>query len=560
MRPVPSPKHMPSIVILIAASLLAGYLAWHDDSITDDQVHILTALRANGSNYAGDSLYDGHIAGGEFRHMYSPAFTSLIEGVRKICPAGSAPEMPLRLLVAPVAMLFLLGMYALLWRQTMSSATSTFVAILSATMMSTFNGWHWGVGAISSITPEGLVVAVSPLLVLAYLKYFNDRRIMLVFLVMGLCANVDFVSAMNLAIISLMVLLACHRCNRQALAVCVCSIFLFIVGALPGISHMLAVHAQVLKAFPNAAAPDFATIMQAFSLSYYEVTYPGLLVPLWQWGLYPLTLAAVSLVVLWRLDKFRSQFVDLWVWMAISALIVMLAFHAMAMGAAGFVRSTIPFYVFLQASSWLMLPLYVLFARALTQVFRILEKKHRHLLRWAMAGVMIGWMLPTDAFRPMRYGLYSLTALTPIGQNSLKINDILERKARRRELANIAKWQNGHCTNSFVYVDDPKYRLNSGQAILNCPEDFICYYQLAPSQISRWMDDLHDDRKTMVRPLNIPELTRNATARAAATPQITEFFVITSDKDISANPQNLQEVKSDDNWGKYWKIFRIPLK
>jgi len=558
MRPAPSPKHIPSIIILIAVSLLAGYLSWHDDSITDDQIQLLTSLKANNANFAGDGIYDHHIVGGQFHHMHSIAFAGLIRAVNRICPANASPEMPMRLLVGPITLLFLLGMYALLWRQTMSSATSTFVAVLSTTMMSTFDGWHWGVGAISSITPEGLVVAISPLLMLAYLKYFNDRRIVLIFMLMGLCGNIDIVSSINMALVAMLTFLACHRFNRQAMAVGVSGVFLFMIGALPNISHLLMVHAQIEQAVGQVAPIDFATVMRAFDMSYYEVTYPELLMPLWQWGLYPLTLAAVSLVVLWRLDKFRSQFIDMWVWMSISSLIVMLGFHALATAAAYLTRQPLPFYVFLQASCWLMLPLYVLFARALTQVFRILEKKYRHLLRWVMAGVIVGWMLPSDALRPARYGLYRLAAMTPIGQNSLKINDIMERKAKRQELVNIARWQNKNCVNSFVYIDDPKYRLNSGQAILTCREDFIYYYLLLPSQLQQWMDNLHETRKILARPLNIQELTNDAIKRVSVIPQISQVYIITSDKEIADNPQNLQEIKSD-NWGKYWKIYRIPL-
>jgi hypothetical protein len=403
------------------------------------------------------------------------------------------------------------------------------------------------------------VVAVSPLIILAYLKYFNDRRIVLVFLLMGLCGNIDLVSAMNLGLVTLLTFLACHKFNRQAVAVGISSMFLFIVGALPNISHLMLIHAHIAQAIGQAAPPDFQTLMQAFDMSYYEVTYPDLLVPLWQWGLYPLTLAAVSLVVLWRLDKFRSQFIDLWVWMSVSALIVMLVFHAIAMGlAAVFTQRVLPFYIFLQAACWLMLPLYVLFARALTQVFRMLEKKHRHILRWVMAGIMIGWMLPSDAFRQMRYGMYSAAAITPIGQNSLKINDIIERKARRRELANIAQWQRKNCVNSFVYIDSPKYRLNSGQSVLTCREDFIYYYLFAPAKLTQWMDNLQKDH-ALLATLSVPELVHDAISRTKTSPQISETFLVTSNKEVAANPQNLQEIKSDD-WGKYWKIFRIPLK
>ena len=96
-------------------------------------------------------------------------------------------------------------MYALLYRQTRSWSLSAFVAVLSSAVTYTLGRSYWGIGSLASITPPTLVLAVVPLIVLSYLRYERQWRVLLVFAFIGVCGNLHLVTAANLTIVLLIV-------------------------------------------------------------------------------------------------------------------------------------------------------------------------------------------------------------------------------------------------------------------------------------------------------------------------------------------------------------------
>ena len=81
--------------------------------------------------------------------------------------------------IFPFVLLYLCGMYALLWRQCRSSSIAAFVSVLSIAVIPTFGEWFSGIGTLESITPAGLVMVFSPFLMLCYLRTSKNNKIAL---------------------------------------------------------------------------------------------------------------------------------------------------------------------------------------------------------------------------------------------------------------------------------------------------------------------------------------------------------------------------------------------
>ena len=108
-------------------------------------------------------------------------------------------------------MIFLCGMYALLYRQCRSWSVAAFVAVLSTRVTAAPGGVQWGVGPASTVTSAGVVLALVPALVLLFLRTRPTRRVLLAFLAVGALANFHPPTAANLTLVLLVVYVAGRR-------------------------------------------------------------------------------------------------------------------------------------------------------------------------------------------------------------------------------------------------------------------------------------------------------------------------------------------------------------
>ena len=160
----------------------------------------------------------------------------IVQGTLKcvLIPAGyDDPLLPFRLMTGVMVMVYFGGMYSLLYRQCRSWSIATFVTVLSSTIVYTLGRSYWGLGPLASMTPPTLVLAITPLILLSYLRYENQWRILLVFAFVGVCGNLHWVTAANLTIALLIVYLGRHRfapsCWPTAIGCLLCAI----IGAMP---------------------------------------------------------------------------------------------------------------------------------------------------------------------------------------------------------------------------------------------------------------------------------------------------------------------------------------
>ncbi len=560
MRPVPSSKHILSIVIFLAYSLGCGYLAWQDDRLSEEQVHFATAaakrLDPEGLKY--DTVYGEIHADGRLGQIHTPVFLALME--LSLIPTNYQDLMlPFRVGVVPFVFLYLCGMYALLWRQTRSSTISAFVAILSTAVISTFGNWFWGIGPLETITPQGVVIALSPLLLLTYLQNAQRPQVVLTFAAIGLCANVHLISAVNLALVLLAVHVGRNRCSWRSVVTALVGLVCFILGAAPYLLYFIALRRSVAV---GAGDPPVVaqTVFEALRISGTAVLFPEMLSSLLNWGLYVAVLAIPAAILLWRIEQFRSRNIDLWLWMAGVAMFVALGVHGLNQFLAGLFGGAAPMIDFVQAACWVMLPLYVLFAQALTHVFRMVNKHRRH-LQYAYAVFLVAWMLPSDNLRPVRHEMYRLaTAFLKDADKPIRVQELQERAAERAELLALADWARRETPPDALFLtDQSEFRMNARRSILICRDDFRMWYYLAPWALGDWTDRLIEQYQWLQPPLR-PDLLYAKVNELADRPEYRGAGVWYVLLPARGGEENLGRGRwvASEGWGKYWRVLKIP--
>lgn len=559
MRPVPSTKHVLSVVIFLAVSTGSGYLAWKDHRLSEEQVSFATAAvkRHQPDLLQYDTVYGDVHAQGRLRQLHTPVFLSLME--LSLIPTNYEDlTLPFRVGVAPFVFVYLCGMYALLWRQTRSSTISAFVAILSTTIIHTFGDWFWGIGTLASITPQGVLIAVSPLLLLSYLQNAHRPQVVVTFGAIGLCANLHLISAMNLALILLAVHLGRNRFSPRALVLGVGCVVFFVVGACPYLLYFLLLRWSIAA---GAGDPTVSTraVLQALRNSELAVLYPELLRSLLNWSLYVAALAVPAGVLLWRIERFRTRNLDLWLWMAGMAMFVALGLHGLNQWLGRLGDSAPPMIDFIQASSWVMLPLYVILAQALTHLFRMVQK-HRRYLRYAFGLILIAWMLPSDNLRLVRHKLYGLaTSFLDESHRPMRVQEINEQAAEDAELQALASWAGSQTDRDALFVTGQcEFRMFSRRGILACRDDIRMFYYLAPWLLGEWNDLLLKQYRWLNPPFDPRNLYTHISSLAATPPYrgVPEWYVLVSAKIPTADVLPLQEIHSD-RWGAYWRVLRV---
>ncbi|MBC8372663.1 MAG: hypothetical protein H8E53_03640, partial [Planctomycetes bacterium] len=209
MKPSHKPRHFIAVIILSIVAGGYGYLAIHDTRLDASQVRLATVAMKdhNPSLYPHDSVFGDS---GLWRG-HSPLFLGAMKMV--LAPAGyEDPTLPFRILSPVVTLVFLLGMYVLIYRQCLNWSVSVFIAILSTTVTSAPGRVSWGMGPVAMVTPTGVCLAVLPLLVLAFLRSWDYHKhparaskrglwwLLGVFTCVGLLGNIELGMSMNTAL------------------------------------------------------------------------------------------------------------------------------------------------------------------------------------------------------------------------------------------------------------------------------------------------------------------------------------------------------------------------
>jgi hypothetical protein len=566
MRPVPRSRHLLAVVIFAAVAAASAYFASVEERLSSAQVNIAAAAvkRHDPEAFPHDPVF------GESRLwlFHTPAFQSLLELV--LVPTGYHDlRLPFRVMAGGVTMMFLCGMYALLYAQSRSWSVSCFVSVLSSRVIEAFGGGVWGVGSLESITPAGLCVAVYPLIVLAFARYSRPRpdeppsaqwRLLLVFAAVGLMGNFHLPTAMNVTIVLLTAYVARERFSPRCLPMAVACGLSALITALPFAGYYFGIRAMLSRGDPEAAAE---TVREAFRIGKLTVLYPELLKGFLHWRMLAAALVLVvpAAAVLVRLERFKTQNVGLWASLAGGSLFVALGLHGLSQLLGCALDTAPPVIDFLRASSLLLLPLYVLLGQAITNVFRLLHGR-RHGVRWALAALMAAWMIPSDNFRVARHAVSELaTAFMDEARKPPYVQRHIEQRQRRRELAAIARWAAGRGGSMFI-TDRPEFRMLARRPIVAGPNDARYFYYLTPGRLGEWMGPFKKQRELLHPGTGRAEaeaVRQFVAERIQADPaakEIAEWYVILRRSDAPEKPGPLKPV-AGESWGRHFVMYRI---
>jgi len=527
-------------------------LAFFDDRMSDTQVNIATAAvkRHQTDLYPNDPVF-GHDRRWRFQ---TPAVQIPLE-LMLVPTDYKDPVLPFQAMTGLVTMIYLCGMYALLYRQCRSWSVSAYVALLSSRAIDAIGGGLWGIGSLSSITPAGMVIAATPLMVLSYLRYEDQWRVLLVFAFIGLCANIHLVTAINLAIVMLIVFLGRHRFRPSCWPTAIGCAFCVSMAALPYVGYYI--HLRYSGA--PAAMAEVGQVRQALKLGGMELFYPEMLKSLVYWLLFVLVLLMPAAAVLSRVERFRARDLSCWVWMAIGSLLICLGLHGSSQLAGILSGKSPPISDFAQASSIVMLPLYVLFAQALTNLFRLM-RSHKVRLRWVLVAFLAAWMAPSDNFRVVRHVAYDLaTSFVDEDKKPLRVQQLHARSERRAELASIASWARSNTpTESVFLIDSAEFRMLSQRSIVAARSDISYFHYVTPWQLGEWRDTVTAQRRALRPPtgrtsdLAILDFV-NVHVRDN-TKQAERWYAILRVADAPETPGALVEV-TGNGWGSHYRLY-----
>ncbi len=555
MRPIPRKRHLLAVLILAGVSSAGGYLAMLDDRPSKTQINIATvAIKRHQPNlFANDQVFG---ASGRWR-FHTPLHQALLEMI--LVPSGYQDlTLPFRAIAGVVVMIYLCGMYALLYRQCRSWSISVFVAVLSTAVTYTLGRSFWGVGSLGSITPPTLVTALVPLIVLSYLRYENQLRLLVVFAFVGLCGNVHLVSAMNLVIVLLIVYLGRRRFAPSAWPTAIGCALCAAIAAIPYTGYFLHLRYSMMPADAEVSA---VAVYEAFRLSNLAVLYPEMLKSLLYWLLLVLALLIPAAAVLSRVERFRVRDLSVWVWLAAAVVFVSLVLHG-ACQLVGILRGQgPPFIDFAQASKLIMLPLYVLFAQALTNLFRLV-RSHRAVLRWICAAFFAAWMLPSDNLRVVRHTAYELaTVFMKPGQKPLRVQELRAKRRKEAELAAIADWASAETDiNATFLTERVEFRMLSRRAIAASSDDVKYYYYVTPWRLEEWLRRVNRQTAALHPPTGktdpqaIVEFVEEL--KSEDFKGVTEWYVILRAAEAPEASGTLQPIVAD-GWGQRYRLYRL---
>lgn len=176
--------------------------------------------------FQGDLLY-----GPNYYRSYTPLFVGLQATLARFL--GDDPIAALRALYWPVGVLFIVGHYVLFRSLTGVPLVAGMGALSAMTVRNALGGEYWGFGGVGSVQPRVVAEGLTPLLVVAFLRWRTHRLFPAFFLLVGGVANLHPVSGFHLAQITALTHLWLARFRWRAWAEATIGAGLFTIGALP---------------------------------------------------------------------------------------------------------------------------------------------------------------------------------------------------------------------------------------------------------------------------------------------------------------------------------------
>lgn len=556
MRPLPPKRHHWALAVLVAVVAGNTALSFRQSNITDDQANMLAEVlkRKNPALYRSDEIF-GSSGPAALWRMRLPAWQALLGGAVRLGGAGD-PLNALRILGAACMLLYLLGMYLLLLRQTHNAPMAALLAVMSVAIFS-LKRPYWGVGPIFAVTPATLYLAFVPLLVLGFVQLRRRWSITGVFFLAGLCGNIHLTSAINLVLVMGIALLLLERFRGRAWALAGLSGAAAALGAAPAIYHYAATFGAAGISLPEMSIAQLRSILQ---LTGSNVLYPEPLTQVLRWLPLAVLLAAPAAIILTRAGRYRVRDLGAWLWLLGAAGIVAFVLHGVSQF-VGWRLSTLPPVIeFFDAFRLAMLPLYVLFAQAMINLIR-LARRNRAWVRAGLAALVVGYLGSSYNARPIRHMVRD--AVAALAEKEPLRSD---RGDKRERLRSIARWagRDAHTPPDATFLcGEAEIRLYARRSVLFCPADVRYLYHLAPQRLAQWAENLRTQRTLLNPPEGTPADADRIVAfldtywQQRAGPAAPTYVLIPSRSAPPATAR-LQEIALPDGTrGQHWRLFRL---
>ncbi|MDP6634070.1 MAG: hypothetical protein QGG42_04185 [Phycisphaerae bacterium] len=564
MKPLHKPRHLAAVIILSLVAGAYGYLAMYDTRLDASQIRLATvamkdhdpSLYSHDPVFRDSGLWRGH----------SPLFLGAMKMV--LVPTDYEDlTLPFRIMSPVLTLVFLLGMYALIYRQCLNWSVSVFIAILSTTVTKAPGRSFWGMGPVAMVTPTGVCLAVLPLLVIAFLRNWDHHkrpghlsrrgpwRLIVVFVCVGLMGNIELGTSMNIALVLASAYLAGRRFKLRAWPVAGACLLAACVAAMPQFGYVLSLRYAMLA----QGAPAAPVAFEALNQGGLRALFPELAGDIVDWTLSSSILIAISVAVLFRLDRFEARNLKFWLVMFLASLgVTIVAQGLMQLSAALTGRG--PMVIdFARAVPLAMLPLYAFSSQTLSNLFRL--SRRGHTLRWGCTALIAIWMLPSENLRVVRHWGYETgTSFMSEQDKPLRLRKRLRRLQRRAELQNIAHWARENTDIDDIFIaDDTEFRMLSRRSMI-AGDDVRWVFYLAPGDLPEWIIRTGELRK-MLRSsggkadaeaiyLFASDPLHATTWRSAKN----WYAIINSDADPESDRF---ETIVGEGWGNHWRLVRI---
>jgi len=553
-------KHILSVTIFLLIASVSGAIAWSSEDVSDEQILLSTAaMKRHQSGLLNEDFAFGDLyAQGQLRQIHTPVFLSAMDLV--LVPTEFADlALPFRLLTAPMVFIFLCGMYTLLYSQCKSRTASTFIAILSLRIVGVAGIWEWGLGTLESSTPQGLVLAISPWLLYAYVRNRHKTEVVFVFMSIGLCANIAAIPALNLAVVLLFVQLLGNRFRPMAVFTTVASAAACVLGALPYLLFYFALRETVSMRIPLPPA-SYETARIALDVCRQRILYPQLLSSLLSWLLHLVVLAIPTALLLWRPEPMLRRRIRLWVWISATALVLGLLGQGVSQ-LVGYGRGSAPLLLdLIQATVWAMPAVYILAAHGVTHLLHLLPK-YTGVLQWLCITFLLLWFLPSDNIQPVRHKLYEWTTrFLKEDDKPMRLQELKERQARADEFAAIATWARQNSDPNSVFVTPERgFRMQSRRSVYASPTDVRMVYLLASGLLEHYADRLAEQARwtSMAAPTDATLHEIRTIAQHPPYQGTAPWYLILPVRPLSHTP-SIKPI-ANPNWGRHWRLFQIAL-
>jgi hypothetical protein len=264
------------VIALVALQIWLGPRALRADQ---DAYDLLVAKRLEPALFERDVLYryDPDL-------LHVPLFIRAHAAVARA--TGTSPEDALVWLAWPIGVLYLGGHYGLFRALTGSPLAAALATVSAMTVRNALGGEFWGFDGVPSVASRTILAGLTPLLLLAYVRWRARPSFPLFFLVLGVLFNLHPVSAYHLAQITGLAHVVTARARLRALRDVALGAGLFAVGALP----------YVVRFFPARDNLPHADGLTRAALDY---RFPYLLYPMDPAALISVALHLSLLAVAW---------------------------------------------------------------------------------------------------------------------------------------------------------------------------------------------------------------------------------------------------------------------